>query len=898
MNRLPAFLIILIACISTLFGQRLQKYHRQDYVAGWKFMDINSVYATLSYDGVFADYLKTNGPGLFWPIGTKTTPVYTSGLWVIGKHRPSDSLRTAVMNYRSEFQPGKILTTFNSTTLANSADDPSKPEYRLYKITRGMPDEDYENWPVQLGAPFNDVNSNNTWDPGIDSPLRWGDQQLWTVSNDLNPSNHNLTGLTSPMGIELQSTFFGYDVPGALGNTVFIRYKIINKSDADYDSVYIGYWSDIDLGAANDDMIGSDTVRNMFYVYNSDNDDNYEGSLTGYGSTPPATGFVLLQGPAVSTGHLTDTALVEGKKRAGYMNQNISSFTTYLAGGGGLNWVDPPLGNSNFSLYAFRNFRGLAGPNGLPFTDPETNKQTPFVFAGDPVTGSGWIQSKTTTAQDMRGFIGSGPFTLAQNDTQEVVIAYVIARGENRLASITLLRNYVDEVRSTFIGNFTAPKLVRDGPKMYVEHDANVYSFNKLEIGNSGDTLKFSFSNIGNETLVVHQEGLTNPAFVKVTPESTVINIQPGSHASLKLYFKPIQPGLASDSIVFTTNDTSKPRYVVYVSGAGVQVQPAISGIIYASNDNSLYSLASSNGSATLISNTEYLGLKGFAVNPTTKELIGITYNRMIRIDANSGAYLELPIAMSRYSISGGLSFLNDSMAVFGADSIIARLNFNTGEIDTVHRFYDKYRVRSLSYNALTNEIYFTIHSLFNTPDTADAIYKLDVSTKAITRVGRTKFNTRPLALLFDKNGKLYGISTSGSTPYLIDINTSTGVGTIIGPTGTNFIFALAMDPSSPAGIVKQNSESPKSYSLMQNFPNPFNPATTITYYLPALSPVRLVLYDLLGRARAVLVDELQEPGEHRYRLDIAAMNLSSGVYFYRLQSGSFTDVKKMSVLK
>jgi len=75
----------------------------------------------------------------------------------------------------------------------------------------------------------------------------------------------------------------------------------------------------------------------------------------------------------------------------------------------------------------------------------------------------------------------------------------------------------------------------------------------------------------------------------------------------------------------------------------------------------------------------------------------------------------------------------------------------------------------------------------------------------------------------------------------------------------------------------------PVEYALRQNFPNPFNPGTTIQYELPEASHVRLSVYDVLGREVSVLVNERMEAGRHTARLDGAG--LSSGVYLYRVQA-------------
>jgi alkaline phosphatase D len=87
-----------------------------------------------------------------------------------------------------------------------------------------------------------------------------------------------------------------------------------------------------------------------------------------------------------------------------------------------------------------------------------------------------------------------------------------------------------------------------------------------------------------------------------------------------------------------------------------------------------------------------------------------------------------------------------------------------------------------------------------------------------------------------------------------------------------------------------------RTYSLSQNYPNPFNPVTTIGYSLAARSGVSLVVYNTLGQIVATLVDEVQESGTHGVKFD--GSRLASGVYFYRLQAGSFVASKKLILLR
>jgi hypothetical protein len=90
--------------------------------------------------------------------------------------------------------------------------------------------------------------------------------------------------------------------------------------------------------------------------------------------------------------------------------------------------------------------------------------------------------------------------------------------------------------------------------------------------------------------------------------------------------------------------------------------------------------------------------------------------------------------------------------------------------------------------------------------------------------------------------------------------------------------------------------QMPKVFNLSQNYPNPFNPTTVISYSLPRNSYVTLTIYNDLGQKVETLVDEEQNPGGHSISFD--ASKLSSGIYFYRLQAGTYTQSKKLVLLK
>jgi len=122
----------------------------------------------------------------------------------------------------------------------------------------------------------------------------------------------------------------------------------------------------------------------------------------------------------------------------------------------------------------------------------------------------------------------------------------------------------------------------------------------------------------------------------------------------------------------------------------------------------------------------------------------------------------------------------------------------------------------------------------------------------------------------------------------------------VIATTASNRIQIVPRgeQPPLPPGeeILKADRAVPKEYALAQAYPNPFNPSATIRYDLPVSSWVTIKVYDMLGREVATLINGVEEPGYKSVQWD--AGRAVSGVYFYRLQTGSFVDVKKLTLLK
>jgi hypothetical protein len=101
---------------------------------------------------------------------------------------------------------------------------------------------------------------------------------------------------------------------------------------------------------------------------------------------------------------------------------------------------------------------------------------------------------------------------------------------------------------------------------------------------------------------------------------------------------------------------------------------------------------------------------------------------------------------------------------------------------------------------------------------------------------------------------------------------------------------------STVTGLERKIGETPSQYTLEQNFPNPFNPQTTISYSIPDAGYVKLVVFDNLGREVKTLVDQNLSAGS--YSVDFNATDLSSGTYYYRIEAGAFNQTRRMLVIK
>lgn len=113
---------------------------------------------------------------------------------------------------------------------------------------------------------------------------------------------------------------------------------------------------------------------------------------------------------------------------------------------------------------------------------------------------------------------------------------------------------------------------------------------------------------------------------------------------------------------------------------------------------------------------------------------------------------------------------------------------------------------------------------------------------------------------------------------------------------GSKEVLNCALGSTSSTGIVSSQTGIPEKFTLSQNFPNPFNPNTTISFSIPEFSNVKITVFNSLGEEVALLLNENVNPGN--YNINFDASVLSSGVYFYKIDAGDFSEIKKMTLIK
>lgn len=149
---------------------------------------------------------------------------------------------------------------------------------------------------------------------------------------------------------------------------------------------------------------------------------------------------------------------------------------------------------------------------------------------------------------------------------------------------------------------------------------------------------------------------------------------------------------------------------------------------------------------------------------------------------------------------------------------------------------------------------------------------------------------------LFSSAAEKLVISGSNATAHMVYIKDTERGSTVFDGVGAAVPWIYRTVTFSTSTSVGNETMNPNAFELAQNFPNPFNPTTSIRYSIGKADNVSLTVYNMLGQEVATVVNQFQTAGTHTVNFD--ASNLASGMYLYKIQSGSFSEVKKMMLLK
>lgn len=754
------------------------------------------------------------------------TVVYAAGLILAGK--VGGEVRTAVAAYDfPEYVPGPMA---GGTFL------PHDSSFRVYSIdnTSGPGDPDYDDWPDSLGAPVDQFGN----------PLKLGEQTLWAVFNDADPSLHNnyFGGGTTPLGVEVQQTVWGGRDPGE-ENVLHVQYKLYNKGFSDIDSFYILFWADPDIGGANDDLVGCDSVHDIFFCYNAD---DYDGL---YGGTIPAWGGKVVSGPILySPG---DTAIFDRGLLPNHRNIRMSSFIKYVNG-------TEPDDPEELYLYA----KGWDAKNAVPLTNPYTGDSTTFYAPGDPLTRKGWFNENPS---DARILVGFGPLSFNPGDSQQVVLKLGAYFERDRRFSLSVLRNIldpgipVDSVMDTvsYIESDSVQIAVTDFglDKVYFTPLKQRW-FKGLEKGGNyfGGGADYACNFAGSYLdPTVHPDSFHSVEIRfsrEVVQNAYRYDKQAGSYLYAGYYDVP-----------FTVWDIDNNRQLnaAFVEYAGSDTYDFTWGPDVEENDGGWKML--------FIFNSDYSG--AYPYNPVVDYR---NYDIIGDADSLDILYFVWPALMEGYSLSD----LADGQ----------KLNFR-GQFVNANGIIDTLYFRKIDVGNATGQI-IDISCFSSGPcmlglETSDrAAFQLSSSVLRFVEntEQRISVNFTPYRIgQYDE--RLYVIdSTSGEIRRIVHLSAAT---------------------NDVTGVVDNPPVVSATFSLSQNYPNPFNPVTAIDFTLPNRSQVTVTIYNLLGRKVTRLFDGVRSAGKHTVfwdGTDSKGQPVASGVYFYRIEARRLAATRKMILLR
>jgi hypothetical protein len=427
----------------------------------------------------------------------------------------------------------------------------------------------------------------------------------------------------------------------------------------------------------------------------------------------------------------------------------------------------------------------------------------------------------------------------------------------------------------------------------------NSIYFSDVEVGTTSENMFVILSNYGDSDLLIYVIPSSFGDFNLETSLSFPYTLPTYDSLYLEFSFSPSQPG--NTTLIYPV-PTNYPSFAGFdLSGNGYEMYQAFSKVFYASsgsqNGGNILTINDTSGGGTILGPSLFNAIKSISIHPESGIMHGLVTgsgsSEIVRVNGLAGdAYIlhtiNIPNLTSiAFDVSGNLYTVTNTGEFHTIDLISGSTNFI---VDAIGSY------QSITFEPVTNELWATSRSFL--PPNKDAVFKVDLSSGDTTIVGHTGLGDLTNAIVFDDNSNLFGtIGTDSEVNDFISIDATTGVGTIMGSIGFKHILGLAY-AETDATSIDDNGKStpPEEFALLQNYPNPFNPNTTIKYRLPEKSSVTLKVFDVIGKEIATLVNEEKSAGS--FEVEFNAEILTSGVYFYRLQAGSFVETKKMVLIK
>jgi hypothetical protein len=269
----------------------------------------------------------------------------------------------------------------------------------------------------------------------------------------------------------------------------------------------------------------------------------------------------------------------------------------------------------------------------------------------------------------------------------------------------------------------------------------------------------------------------------------------------------------------------------------------------------------------------------------------GVSANNVARFNTQTNTWSSLGTG-SQNGVNGGV----EALAVVGNEVYVGGYFTSAGGVsaNNVARFNTQTNTWSSLGTGSSNGVDSVVYALavVGNEVVVGGVFTSAGGVRA-NRVAR--FNTQTNTWSTLGTGSQNGVNGLGVFALAVVGNEVYVGGAFISAGGVSAI-GVARWNSGTSRVEQLSPTAPKTFLLEQNYPNPFNPSTTIRYQLPVASEVKLEVYDVLGKKIATLVNERQSAGA--YQVVWNASGLSSGTYFYRLQAGTFTQTKKMILVK